>query len=66
MIALAVSSTTLDQKKKYADVPVLKNLVPGQVLMGQSSFNTGNSISAGLPTYVRNQLKAMASILDQE
>ena len=66
MIALAVSSNTLEQKKKYADVPVLKNLVPGQVLMGQSSFNTGNSISAGLPIYVRNQLKAMAGILDHE
>ena len=66
MIALAVSSNTLEQKKKYADVPVLKNLVPGQVLMGQSSFNTGNSISAGLPTYVRNQIKAMAGILDHE
>jgi len=66
LIALAVSSNTLDQKKKYQDVPVLKNLVPVQVLMGQSSFNTGNSISAGLPTYVRNQLKAMAGILDHE
>jgi hypothetical protein len=65
-IAIAVSSNTLDQKKKYADVPVLKNLVPLQVLMGQSSFNTGNSISAGLPTYVRNQLRAMAGILDHE
>lgn len=66
MIALAVSSTTLDSKKKYQDVPVLKNLVPIQVLLGKSNFNTGHSISAGLPTYVRNQLKAMARILDQE
>ena len=66
MIALAVSSNTLEQKKKYADVPVLRNLVPVQVLMGNSSFNTGTSISAGLPTYVRNQLKSMAGILDHE
>ena len=66
MIALAVSSNTLDSKKKYADVPVLKNLVPLQVLLGKSNFNTGSSISAGLPTYVRNQLKAMARNLDQE
>jgi hypothetical protein len=66
MIAVAVSSSTLDTKKKYQDVPVLKNLVPVQVLMGNSSFNTGNSISAGLPTYVRNRIKAMAGILDHE
>jgi hypothetical protein len=66
MIALAVSSRTLDSKKKYENTPVLKNLVPVQVLMGNSSFNTGNSISAGLPIYVRNRLKAMAAILDHE
>jgi hypothetical protein len=66
MIAVAVSSTTLDSKKKYQDVPVLKNLVPMQVLMGNSSFNTGSSISAGLPVYVKNRIKALASILDHE
>ena len=66
MIALAVSSHTLDSKKKYENTPVLKNLVPVQVLMGNSSFNTGNSISAGLPTYVRNRMKSLAAILDHE
>ena len=66
MIALAVSSRTLDSKKKYEKMPVLRNLVPVQVLLGNSSFNTGNSISAGLPTYVRNRIKAMAGILDHE
>jgi hypothetical protein len=66
LIALAVSSTTVDSKKKYQDIPVLKQLVPLQVLMGNSNFNTGTSISAGLPVYVRNQLKAMAGILDHE
>ena len=65
MIALAVGSSTLDQKKKYENVPVLRNLVPSQVLLGNSSFNTGNSISAGLPNYVRNRIKAIAGILDQ-
>ena len=60
MIALAVGSSTLDQKKKYENVPVLRNLVPSQVLLGNSSFNTGNSISAGLPSYVRNRIKAIA------
>jgi len=65
MIALAVSSNTLDSKKKYQDVPVLRNLVPAQVLLGNSSFNTGNSISSGLPNYVRNRIKAIAEILDR-
>jgi len=65
MIALAVSSSTLDMKKKYQAVPVLRNLVPSQVLLGNSSFNTGNSISAGLPNYVRNRIKAIADILDR-
>ena len=63
MIALAVGSSTLEQKKKYESVPVLRNLVPSQVLLGNSSFNTGNSISAGLPNYVRNRIKAIAGIL---
>jgi len=65
MIALAVSSNTLDTKKKYQDVPVLRNLVPAQVLLGNSSFNTGQSISSGLPNYVRNRIKAIAGILDR-
>jgi hypothetical protein len=66
MIAVAVSSSTVDSRKKYQDVPVLKQLVPLQVLMGNSNFNTGNSISAGLPIYVRNRMKALAGILDHE
>ena len=65
MIALAVGSSTLEQKKKYENVPVLRNLVPSQVLLGNSSFNTGDSISAGLPNYVRNRIKAIAGILDR-
>jgi hypothetical protein len=65
MIAVAVSSHTLDTKKKYQDVPVLRNLVPSQVLLGNSSFNTGNSISSGLPNYVRNRIKAIAGILER-
>jgi len=36
------------------------------VLAGKSSFNTGNSISAGLPAYARNQVKAMAAVLDRK
>jgi len=34
-----------------------------QVLMGNSSFNTGSSISAGVPTYARNRIVAFADAL---
>jgi hypothetical protein len=65
-IALALKTRVIENKNKYANVPVLRNLVPGQVLVGKSSFNTGNSLSAGLPSYARNEIKAVAAILDQE
>lgn len=65
-IALAVHSDMLDKKKEYENIPVLRNMVPGQVLAGKSSFNTGTSISAGLPVYTRNQIKAIAGILEKE
>jgi hypothetical protein len=32
--------------------------------MGNSSFNSGNSISAGLPKYARSRVKAIAGIID--
>jgi hypothetical protein len=47
-------------------VPVLRNLVPAQVLMGQSSFNSGNSISAGLPKYARNEIGTIAGLLARD
>jgi hypothetical protein len=65
-VALAVSATTLETKKHYEDVPVLRNLVPVQVLLGNSSFNTGSSISAGLPVYAGNRIKAIAEILNKD
>ena len=64
--ALAVESELLEKKKEYERVPVLRNLVPAQVLSGNSSFNTGNSISSGLPNYARNRIKAIAQILTQD
>jgi hypothetical protein len=64
-VALAIKTRVLENKKKYENVPVLRNLVPAQVLMGRSSFNTGTSLSAGLPVYARNRIKAVAGILDQ-
>jgi hypothetical protein len=65
-IAIAVKTKVLENRKKYENVPVLRNLVPSQVLIGKSSFNTGNSISSGLPNYARNEIKAVAGILGQE
>jgi hypothetical protein len=64
-VALAIKTRVLENKKKYENVPVLRNLVPAQVLMGRSSFNTGSSLSAGLPVYARNRIKAVAGILNQ-
>jgi hypothetical protein len=64
-MALAIESSVLDKKKEFAMVPVLRNMVPAQVLLGKSSFNTGNSLSAGLPVYARNSVKSIAAILDR-
>jgi hypothetical protein len=65
-VVLGVESDLLEKKKEYDKVPVLRNLVPAQVLSGNSSFNTGNSISAGLPAYARNRVKAIAGILEND
>jgi hypothetical protein len=64
-VALAIKAKVLENRKEYESVPILRNLVPAQVLVGNSSFNSGNSISAGLPAYARNQIKAMAGILEK-
>ncbi len=63
-MALAIKASVLDEKRSFEKVPVLRNLVPAQVLMGQSSFNSGNSISAGLPKYARNEIKTVAGMLE--
>ncbi|HVG50827.1 MAG TPA: hypothetical protein VM867_04255 [Xanthobacteraceae bacterium] len=65
-IVLAVESDILEKRKEYDKVPVLRNLVPAQVLSGNSSFNTGNSISAGLPLYARTRVKAIATLLEND
>jgi hypothetical protein len=41
-------------------------MIPAQVLSGKSSFNSGNSLSAGLPVYARNQVKAIATLLERK
>jgi hypothetical protein len=65
-VVLGVESDLFEKKKEYAEMPVLRNLIPAQVISGNSTFNTGNSISAGLPNYARNRLKAIAEILEKE
>ncbi len=62
--ALAIELNLLGKQKQFANVPVLRNLVPAQVLLGRSSFNSGKSLSAGLPVYARNQIRAIAAILE--
>jgi len=62
-MTLAIKASVLDDKRNFETMPVLRNLVPAQVLMGQSSFNSGNSISAGLPVYARNEIKTIAGLL---
>jgi hypothetical protein len=64
-MSLAVESNILVKRQEYAQVPVLRNLVPVQVLSGKSTFNSGSSLSAGLPIYARNQIKAIAAILER-
>jgi hypothetical protein len=62
-MVLGIKARVLDEKRGFETVPVLRNLVPAQVLMGQSSFNAGDSISAGLPKYARNEIKTIAGLL---
>ncbi|MBB4041982.1 hypothetical protein GGR34_003666 [Microvirga flocculans] len=64
-MALAVETDVLERKKEFENVPVLRNLIPAQVLMGRSSFNSGQSISAGLPDYVRNRVRAIADLFER-
>jgi hypothetical protein len=62
-MVLAIPESVFDKKKDFEKVPVLRNLVPASVLMGQSSFNSGDSISAGLPKYARNEIRTIANLL---
>jgi hypothetical protein len=64
-MTLAVETDVLERKKEFESVPVLRNLIPAQVLMGKSSFNSGSSISAGLPDYVRNRIRSIAGQFEQ-
>lgn len=64
LMGLAVKGSVFERKKEYENMPILRNLVPAQVLLGNSSFNTGQSISAGLPAYTRNRVAAIAGLLN--
>jgi hypothetical protein len=66
VIALALKSRLIEKQKRFEDLPVLHNLVPAQLLTGRSTFNTGTSISAGLPLYARSNIKAVAATLERK
>jgi hypothetical protein len=65
-MSLAIKARVLDERRGFEKMPVLRNLVPAQVLMGQSSFNSGDSISAGLPKYARNEIRTVAGLLERD
>jgi hypothetical protein len=63
-LALAIRSDILTKQRDFLNAPILRNLVPAQLLLGRSSFNNGQSISAGLPQFARGRVKAIASIIE--
>jgi hypothetical protein len=65
-MAIGIGADLLDKKREYENVPILHNMVPAQVLVGQSSFNSGDSISGGLPKYARNEIAMIAGVLEQD
>jgi hypothetical protein len=65
-MSLAIKARVLDERRGFENMPVLRNLVPAQVLMGQSSFNSGTSLSGGLPKYARSEISTIAGILEND
>jgi len=65
-ILIAVRNDVLNKQREYSNTPMLRNLVPAQLLMGKSSFNSGDSLSAGLPKYARSRIKAIADLMERE
>jgi hypothetical protein len=65
-LVLAIRSDALNKQRDFLNAPILRNLVPAQLLMGRSSFNSGQSISAGLPQFARGRIKAIAAIIEQD
>lgn len=65
-LMLAIKSDVLNKQRNFKDAPILRNLVPLQLLMGRSSFNSGDSISSGLPNYARGRVKAIAAAMEKE
>lgn len=65
-LALAIRSDVLEKQRDFLNAPILRNLVPAQLLMGRSSFNNGNSVSAGLPQFARGRIAALAAMIGRE
>ena len=64
-LMLAIRSDIMTKQRDFRKAPVLRNLVPSELLMGRSSFNSGTSISAGLPQYARSRMKALAASIQE-
>ena len=65
-LALAIRSDVLGKQRDFLKAPILRNLVPAQLLLGRSSFNSGDSISAGLPQFARGRIKSIAAMIEQD
>lgn len=65
-VVVAVRNDVLIKQREYSNTPILRNLVPAQLLMGKSSFNSGDSLSGGLPKYARSRIKAIADMMVRE
>ena len=65
-LALFVRSDVLNKQRNFKNAPILRNLVPVQLLMGRSSFNNGDSVSSGLPNYARGRMKAIAAAIEKQ
>ena len=54
------------KRREYAQVPVLQESGAGPSPCRQEQLQfAGKSLSAGLPIYARNQVKAIAAILER-
>ncbi len=63
---LPVRNDVLNKQREYINTPILRESRAAQQLLGKSSFNSGDSLSAGLPKYARSRIKAIADMLERE
>ncbi len=65
-MTLAVESNILVKRREYRPGAGAAESGAGvRCLPARARFNSGKSLSAGLPVYARNQVKAIAAILER-